>query len=101
MSRAKCGQRSRSSAEPPRFASQGVGLTGKASANNVNCVKVPAVDGSDIAIAPHVRPMLGEHRARIVVDFDLPLNLEPGALKAQVEPADPAEERPDRQRARH
>jgi len=45
--------------------------------------------------------MLRKHRARVVVNFYLPLNLEASPLKPEVEPADPREQRPHGQRPRH
>jgi hypothetical protein len=51
------------------------------------------VNLSDIVVAPHLGPVLREHRPAIGINFDLPLGLEPGSLKPQIEAADPCEER--------
>jgi len=42
--------------------------------------------------------MLREHRARIRIDLHLPFDLEARALEAEVEAADPTEQRSDRHR---
>jgi hypothetical protein len=51
-----------------------------------------AVESSDILVAPHFRPVLLKHGPTEGIDLDLPANLKPGPLKAQIEPADPGEQ---------
>jgi hypothetical protein len=50
------------------------------------------VDGGDVAEVRHVGPVLGEDTAGVGVDLGLPDDAHPGALKAQVDTADAAEE---------
>jgi len=46
------------------------------------------VDGADIGIAPHVRPVLREHGPAKRIDFHLPLDVEPGPLETKFKAAD-------------
>jgi hypothetical protein len=47
---------------------------------------------SDILVAPHVGPVLREHRPAERVNFNLPLDLKSGALEPEIEPANPGEQ---------
>jgi hypothetical protein len=50
-----------------------------------------AVNSSDILVAPHVRPVLLQHRPTKWIDLHLPLDLETRSLQPQVESADAGE----------
>jgi hypothetical protein len=52
---------------------------------------------SDIVVAPHIGPVLREHRPTEWIDFNLPLDLKTCALKAQIESTDPREETANRE----
>jgi hypothetical protein len=69
------------------------GLARHASTDEVNPPLVGRAGRKCSHVPPplNVRPMLGEHPAGIVVDFDLPSALHAGPLKAEVEAADAGE----------
>jgi hypothetical protein len=76
-----------------------VGLTGKSAAENVNWFQTVVaagraphrVNASDIFVAPHVGPVLRQHRPTPRIQFHLPANVESCTTETKVKPANAGE----------
>lgn len=65
------------------------GLTGKSAADKIDARDPVPVNGGDIGVTGDVGPMLPEDGSAVVVDFDLPFDLHPGAFQSKIKPSDP------------
>jgi len=63
-------------------------LTGKSSANKVNCSELVTLHLAYICHALYVRPVFRQYAAAVVVYFHLPGADHPGAVEAEIEAAD-------------
>lgn len=78
------------------LAGQGDRLTGESAADDVHGRESCRVEGAHVAEALGVRPVSGEDSSASFIDFYLPAyGAEACALKAEVEAANPGEERAD------
>ena len=73
-------------------------LAGKPAAHHVGTLQFTAANSPNIVVAPHVGPMLREHRLTERVILNLPPNLEPRTFKPEIEATDATEERSDCER---
>jgi hypothetical protein len=80
-------------------ASEAMGLAGKSSAENIDGFEFGTTDCSDILVAPHVRPVLREHRPTKRVNLHLPRHLKARPREPQIEAADAGEQAPHRHRS--
>jgi hypothetical protein len=67
-------------------------LTGEAAAQKRDALKSFKIKGADVSMPRNVRPMASENPSTERIDLDLPAAFPAGALKAEVEAADAAEE---------
>jgi hypothetical protein len=73
-------------------------LAGESAGEDVDGLEVGTGQLADVAVAGDVRPVSREDPSAIGVGLALPEDAEAGALEAEVEPADPGEQRPDGER---
>jgi hypothetical protein len=80
------------SSEAATPASHGKVLTGEASGDNVNASQVATVELRNVVIARHLRPVMFQHTAGMLVNLALRDGLDPRQLEAEVEAPHAAEQ---------
>jgi hypothetical protein len=82
------------SCESSSFSCNADVLAGEAAADEIDGpISVAGREGSHVTVARHVGPVLGEDAVGIVINLHPPLAGHAGTFKAEIEAADPCEER--------
>jgi hypothetical protein len=72
--------------------SNGDGLTGEATANEIDALNPFKIEGADVSVPLDIGPVFRKDALAEGVNLDLPATRPPGALEPEVESADPGEE---------
>ena len=81
--------------EADAFSGEADVLAGESATQQIDRFDSWPIDGTDIAVSPHVGPVLGEHSLTPRVDFDLPLHVHSGSFKSKVKSSNSGEQAAD------
>ena len=83
------------SAKSGAFPGEADVLAGEAAAQEINRFNGLPINGSDVSVSLHCRPVFGEHSLTVGVDFNLPRDIKTGSFKAKVKPSYACKKAPD------
>ena len=83
------------SAKSGAFPGEANVLAGKSAAQEINRFNGLPINGSDVSVSLHCRPVFGEHSLTVGVDFNLPRDIKTGSFKAKVKPSYACKKAPD------